>query len=111
MKGRKRERENVYSNVRASEREEIQGKGTRAVSKREKEKERKEEAEKEIPVPTEWESNTFLRRSSFSIRARSFSYLSSSPSRPPFSYVLLRALLLHFVGPHEGIFGVLTLSA
>lgn len=86
---------------------------------RKRKREREEEAEKEIPVLTEWESNTFLavpRRSSFSIRARSF----SPPHLSPFplhllSYVLLRALLLHFVGPHEVLFGasslvVLTLS-
>lgn len=45
-----------------------------------------------------------LRRSSFSIRAR------SSFSTSPLSYVLLRALLLHFVGPYEGLFGTSSLS-
>lgn len=73
MKGRTREkeRENVCSIVRASERDTRERELCR---KREREREREEEAEKEIPVPTEWESNTFSAVPRF----------RSAPDPPPY---------------------------
>lgn len=104
---RGRKRENVCSNVRSSKRNARERELRR---RRAKEKEREEEAEEEIPVPTEWESNTFSA-------VPRFPSAPDPPSCPfPLPYVLLRVLLLHFIGPHEGLLrrvfplAVLTLS-
>lgn len=103
---RGRKRENVCSNVRSSKR-----------NARERELRRRRAKEKERGRGGGGDSGSdrvgiehVLRRSSFSIRARS----SILPF--PLPYVLLRVLLLHFVRPHEGLLrrvfplAVLTLS-
>lgn len=93
VKGRTREREDVCSNVRASERNTRERELRR---RRAEEKERKEDAEEEIPVPTEWESNTFLAvprfRSAPDPPSPPPPYLPATPSytfsTAPFSYAL-----------------------
>lgn len=103
VKGRTRKKERRCLFKRAREREERNTRERELPRRQAKEKER----EKERSGGGDSGSNRVgikhvLRRSSFSIRARSSS-LPSSPS------ILLCVLLLHF-GPHEGLHGVFPLA-
>lgn len=97
MKGRTREKERKRLFDRARERE--GHKGTRAVSKtRKRERKRRRRRFRFRPSGNRTRSPPFLVFDPRQILLPTFPF--------PLSYVLLRALLLHLVGPYEGLSSV-----